>query len=78
VRTRFAVSAGCVALLMAELPLPGSNRDYTLRILPKANHLQLEAKVGNNAEMTSLQRLVPAYFETIQAWLAQRIRGFKA
>ena len=55
----------------------GNNRDYTLRILPKANHLQLEAKVGNNAEMTSLQRFVPAYLSTLQDWLAKRIRGFK-
>ena len=37
----------------------GGNRDYTLRILPKANHLQLEAKVGSNAEMASLRRFVP-------------------
>jgi hypothetical protein len=29
----------------------GGNRDYTLRILPKANHLQLEAKAGSNAEL---------------------------
>lgn len=56
----------------------GNNRDYTVRIIPNANHLQLEAKVGNNAEMTSLQRFVPAYFETIRIWLAQRLRGFKA
>jgi uncharacterized protein len=56
----------------------GGNRDYTLRILPKANHLQLEAKVGSNAEMASLQRFVPAYFTTIQDWLAKRIRGFGA
>jgi pimeloyl-ACP methyl ester carboxylesterase len=52
----------------------GGNRDYTLRILPKANHLQLEAKVGSNAEMASLQRFVPAYFASIQDWLAKRIR----
>ncbi len=52
----------------------GGNRDYTLRILPKANHEMFEAKVGNNAEMASLQRLVPAYFTTIQDWLAKRIR----
>ncbi len=52
------------------------NRDFTLRILPKANHAQLEAKVGTNAEMASLQRFVPAYFTTIQDWLARRIRGF--
>lgn len=56
----------------------GNNRDYTLRILPNANHLQFEAKVGNNAEMTSLQRFVPAYLSTIKDWLAQRPRGFKA
>ena len=37
----------------------GGHRDYTLRILPRANHYQWEAKAGNNAEMTSLQRFVP-------------------
>jgi pimeloyl-ACP methyl ester carboxylesterase len=56
----------------------GGNRDYTLQVLPKANHLQLEAKVGSNAEMSSLQRFVPVYFKTIQDWLAKRIRGFGA
>lgn len=56
----------------------GGNRDYTLRILPKANHVQIESKIGNNAEMASLQRFVPAYFTTIQDWLAKRIRGFRA
>jgi pimeloyl-ACP methyl ester carboxylesterase len=54
----------------------GGNRDYTLLILPKANHSQFEAKIGSNAEMASLQRFVPAYFTTIQDWLAKRIRGF--
>jgi uncharacterized protein len=56
----------------------GGNRDYTLRVLPKANHIQLEAKVGSNAEMASLQRFVPGYSATIQEWLARRIRGFAA
>jgi hypothetical protein len=54
----------------------GGNRDYTLAILPKANHAQLEAKVGSNAEMKSLQRFVPRYYTTIQDWCAKRIRGF--
>jgi len=54
----------------------GGNRDYTLRILAKANHAQWEAKVGSNAEMKSLDRFVPAYFTTIQDWLAKRIRRF--
>jgi pimeloyl-ACP methyl ester carboxylesterase len=53
----------------------GGHPDYTLRILPKANHIQLEAKVGSNAEMASLQRFVPIYFTTIQEWLAKRVRS---
>jgi uncharacterized protein len=54
------------------------NTDYTLRVIPKANHIMLEAKVGSNAEMASLQRFAPAYFAIIQDWLARRIRGFDA
>jgi len=53
----------------------GGHPDYTLTVLPRANHLQLEAKTGSNAEMASLQRIVPAYFSTVQSWLAKRIRG---
>jgi len=51
---------------------------HTLRILPKANHYQWEAKTGSNAEMASLQRFVPEYFKTIEDWLAKRVRGFGA
>jgi hypothetical protein len=36
----------------------GGNRDYTLLVLPKANHDMLEAKAGSNAEMKSLERFV--------------------
>jgi dienelactone hydrolase len=56
----------------------GGHRDYTLRILSKANHALLEAKLGNNSEMRSLKRFVPEYFTTVQDWLAKRIRGFRA
>jgi pimeloyl-ACP methyl ester carboxylesterase len=52
------------------------NRDYTLVVVPKANHDMFEAKVGSNAEIKSLQRFVPSYFTTIEDWLAKRIRGF--
>jgi uncharacterized protein len=55
----------------------GGNRDYSLRIIRGTDHAMLEAKVGNNAEMPRLQRFSPAYFATVQDWLAQRIRGFK-
>jgi pimeloyl-ACP methyl ester carboxylesterase len=43
-----------------------------------ANHLQLEAKAGSNAEMPSLQRFVPEYATTIHDWLAKRVRGYGA
>jgi pimeloyl-ACP methyl ester carboxylesterase len=56
----------------------GGHRDYTLSILPAANHGMLEAKVGNNAEMASLQRFVPSYFSTIEEWLARRVQGLGA
>jgi hypothetical protein len=54
----------------------GGHRDYTLSILPGANHYLWEAKTGNNAEMGSLRRFVPDYFRTIEGWLARRIPGF--
>jgi pimeloyl-ACP methyl ester carboxylesterase len=54
------------------------NRDYTLVVFPTANHDMLEATVGSNAEIKSLQRFVPSYFTTIEDWLAKRIRGFAA
>jgi len=53
----------------------GGNPDYTLLILPSADHLMLDAKVGNNAEMPSLQQFVPSYFPAVQGWLAKRVRG---
>jgi pimeloyl-ACP methyl ester carboxylesterase len=54
----------------------GGNRDYTLKVLPKANHYQWEANSGSNAEMASLKRFVPEYFSTIQNWLGKRLPGF--
>jgi pimeloyl-ACP methyl ester carboxylesterase len=53
------------------------NRDYALRILPRANHLLLEAKVGNNSEMPSLRRFVPDYAVTLRGWLAKRVPRFE-
>jgi pimeloyl-ACP methyl ester carboxylesterase len=48
------------------------SRDYTLTVLPKANHSLFEAKVGNNAEGPSLRRIVPEYFTVVRQWLAAR------
>jgi len=51
----------------------GGHRDYVLKVLPKGNHYQWEAKVGNNAELASLTRFVPEYFTTIQDWLGKHV-----
>jgi pimeloyl-ACP methyl ester carboxylesterase len=56
----------------------GGNRDYLVKVLPRANHYQWEAKIGSNAEMASLKRFVPEYYTTIHDWLAKRIEGFEA
>ena len=49
------------------------NTDYTLTVIPRANHLMLEAKIGNAAEMPSLERFAPAYRATVEEWLAKRV-----
>lgn len=52
----------------------GGHTDYALEILPRANHIMLDARLGTNAEMASLQRFVPAYAQTILTWLEPRLR----
>jgi pimeloyl-ACP methyl ester carboxylesterase len=49
------------------------NPDYTLLIMPSANHLMLEAKIGSNSEMPSLRRFVPDYAVTVRDWLGKRV-----
>jgi pimeloyl-ACP methyl ester carboxylesterase len=56
----------------------GGAHDYTLRVIPKANHAQLEAKTGSNVEMKSLQHFAPAYLTTLQEWVASHVRGYRA
>jgi pimeloyl-ACP methyl ester carboxylesterase len=56
----------------------GGNRDYSLVTLPRANHIQMEATIGSNAEIPTLRRFVPEYFSTIHDWLAKRVRGIRA
>jgi pimeloyl-ACP methyl ester carboxylesterase len=53
------------------------NRDYSLVVLPKANHDMLEANVGSNAEMKTLRRFVPDYFSTVKEWVGKHVRGYR-
>jgi len=47
----------------------GGNRAVTRVLLPKANHLFLEARTGARDEYPALSRFVPGYFDQIARWL---------
>jgi pimeloyl-ACP methyl ester carboxylesterase len=49
------------------------NRDYTLKILSKADHSQWEARTGSNEEMKSLNGFVPEYQSTVRDWIAHHV-----
>lgn len=50
------------------------NRDYTIRILPKANHEGMEAETGLlDDETTRLRRHVPGYLEAGTQWMRERV-----
>lgn len=53
------------------------NQDYTLLILPKGNHVLMEARNGSTEEFPSLQKFLPDYFTTLLTWMSQRIKGFR-
>ena len=55
---------------------PAATPTTRCKSCPKANHILLEAKSGNNAEMKSLRRFVPAYSDVVIDWLSKHIAGF--
>lgn len=50
----------------------GGNRNVTHVLLPKANHLFLEARTGGREEYPGLSRFVPGYFDRMAAWLSEQ------
>jgi uncharacterized protein len=49
------------------------HRDYTIRILPKANHGLLEGETGFDSESPRLKRFVPGYMDGMANWLLKRV-----
>jgi pimeloyl-ACP methyl ester carboxylesterase len=47
----------------------GGNRNVTQFLLPRANHMFLEARTGARDEYPRLSRFVPVYFDQIARWL---------
>ena len=50
------------------------NKDYTIVVLPKANHLFLKAETGVQTEYPQLKNFIPAYFDSMKDWLSTRIK----
>jgi pimeloyl-ACP methyl ester carboxylesterase len=50
----------------------GGNKDHTVIVLPKANHIFLQAQTGIRSEYPGLKNFVPGYFDMMSAWLKQR------
>lgn len=55
----------------------GGNKDYTIVLLPKANHLSIEAQTGSWKEALQMKRFVPGYFDTIINWIRKRVSSTK-
>ena len=51
------------------------NKDYTIKIFPKAHHIILEAETGSDEELPRLKRYVPGYFDTMTNWLRKRVNA---
>src|SRR5262249_48535736 len=53
------------------------NREFTIRIIPKGNHVIFKAETGSPREQPTLPGFVPEYLSLIQHWLLERAAGHK-
>ena len=52
----------------------GNNKDFLMKVFPKANHLFLTAKTGSPSEYGSLKKdFVPGFLETMSGWILQHV-----
>ena len=60
---------------MEEALRAGNHPDYTIRVLPSANHLFIRAKTGSPAEYASLPKeFVPEFLPLVMDWILERVR----
>ena len=52
----------------------GGNMRVRQILLPKANHMFLEARTGTRDEYPALSRFVPGYFDQMARWLQTHAR----
>jgi pimeloyl-ACP methyl ester carboxylesterase len=51
------------------------NKDYTIKIFPKAHHIILEAETGSDEELPRLKRYVPGYHDIMSNWILKRVNA---
>jgi len=64
---------GNVAVLKQALK-NGGNKDYTIKILPRANHRFEETMTGVN-DFPIVKRTAPGYYDVMFAWLKNRVNA---
>ncbi len=61
--------------VMEQVLAKAGNKDVTIKVLPKANHLYQEAKTGDVSEYSTLKKeFVPDLVPTMTAWIQERAR----
>jgi len=51
----------------------GGDKDYTIKVLPKANHGLFQAETGYSSEWSRLKGYVPGYMDEMASWLLKRV-----
>jgi len=63
---------------MTDALTKAGNNDFTVKIIPKANHLFQESVTGSPTEYTTLKKeFIPGFLDTITEWVLQRVKVIK-
>jgi uncharacterized protein len=71
--TFFPVKEG-VARVEAALK-KGGNKDFAIKVFPKANHGLWEAETGGNRDYAKVKRYAPGFLQTMVDWMVKRVHA---
>jgi len=56
----------------------GKNKDYLIKVFPKANHLYLTATNGSPSEYATMKKeFVPGFLDTMSDWILKHVTVIK-
>lgn len=59
---------------MVDALTKAGNKDFTVNVMPKANHLFQESVTGSPAEYTTLKKeFLPGFLDAVTMWIGQRV-----